>query len=233
MSALKTDPGTAPSAGTGASCARNEERPNNEASTRLLRMSVLDYAIYMLDRRGRIASWSAGAERIKGYAAPEILGKHFSIFFVPDDQAAGEPLRRLLAAVDEGIEDEGWRVKKDGHRFWATAMTTPIRNRLGALIGFANISCEANEPRRRVESQPAELFRVAGAPKRQHDVVSRATRKVHDALVELLLRAIDALPGDHALAKLDRLDTELERLAIFLAETLKPEGEVRREICDR
>jgi len=230
--------GTAHSAAPSLPHAQDETRPDEEASARLLLESIHDFAIYMLDRRGRIASWNAGAERIKGYAAPEILGKHFSTFYLPDDQAAGEPLRRLLAAVDGRTEDEGWRVRKDGRRFWARAVIAPIRNRAGALIGFANVTREVPDPRRQEEPQRAKLLRAEDALKRGDDFVSRANRSVNSALMNLRLHvdalknAIDRLPGDGTVAKLDPLDGELDRLAILIEETLKLAVEVGDKIFD-
>ncbi|HEU4352385.1 MAG TPA: PAS domain S-box protein, partial [Burkholderiales bacterium] len=93
--------------------------PSDE-QLRLLVSSITDYAIYLLDTAGRVASWNAGAERIKGYRAAEIVGRHFSLFYPPEERAAGTPERALAAAAREGrFEGEGWRVCKDGSRFWA------------------------------------------------------------------------------------------------------------------
>ncbi|HEY0578114.1 MAG TPA: PAS domain-containing protein, partial [Pseudonocardia sp.] len=85
----------------------------------LLVHNVRDYGIFLLDPSGRIASWNAGAERIKGYRVDEAVGRHFSMFYPPEDIAAGKPERELEVAIAEGrLEDEGWRVRKDGSRFW-------------------------------------------------------------------------------------------------------------------
>src|SRR6185503_480370 len=108
---------------------------------RLLVASVSDYAIYLLDTAGRVASWNAGAERIKGYAAGEIIGRHFSQFFVVEDRAAGRPERLLAEATHAGrVETEGWRVRKDGTRFWAEVVVTALRDQHGALKGYAKVT---------------------------------------------------------------------------------------------
>src|SRR5690349_12763545 len=87
---------------------------------RLLVASVRDYAIFMLDRDGNVTTWNTGAERLKGYRADEIIGRHFSTFYTAPDLADGKPARMLAGAIEHGrIEDEGWRVRKDGTRFWA------------------------------------------------------------------------------------------------------------------
>jgi PAS domain S-box-containing protein len=115
---------------------------------RLLVQSIVDYAIYMLDRQGRITSWNPGAERIKGFAAEEIVGKHFSTFYTAEDRKAGVPDRVLETARREGkFEGEGWRVRKDGSRFWASVVVDAIKNEKGELIGFAKITRDMTDKR--------------------------------------------------------------------------------------
>jgi len=115
-----------------------EKIPESEEQFRLLVNGVKDYAIFMLDPAGTIVSWNIGAEKIKGYRADEIIGKHFSIFYPREDVAAGKPESELKRAVDvERLEDEGWRVRKDGSRFWANVVLSPLRDESGALRGFA------------------------------------------------------------------------------------------------
>jgi PAS domain S-box-containing protein len=112
----------------------------------LLVNAVTDYAIYMLDPHGQIATWNAGAERMKGYPATEAVGEHFSRFFTEGDRAADLPGRALRIAAREGrFEAEGWRVRKDGSRFWANTILDPIRSDLGELIGFAKITRDITE----------------------------------------------------------------------------------------
>src|SRR5258708_20679404 len=109
-----------------------------DAQFRLLVESVTDYAIYLLDASGRVMSWNAGAERIKGYAAAEILGRHFSLFYSPEDRAAGQPEQMLeRAARDARVTAQGWRLRQDGSRFWADGVITALRSDGGALTGYA------------------------------------------------------------------------------------------------
>jgi PAS domain S-box-containing protein len=114
----------------------------------LLINAVTDYAIYMLDAEGHIATWNPGAKRFKGYEADEIIGEHFSRFFTDEDRAAGLPQRALKTAAAEGrFESEGWRVRKDGRRFWAHVVVDPVRTEDGDLIGFAKITRDITEKR--------------------------------------------------------------------------------------
>lgn len=118
-----------------------EDLEQTELRFRLFVESVSDYAIYMLNRNGRVVTWNAGAERFKGYKANEIIGKHFSIFYPPEDIQAGKAESHLAAATANGrMEDEGWRVRKDGSRFWVSATITALRNENGELIGFGKVT---------------------------------------------------------------------------------------------
>src|SRR5256885_665662 len=131
----------------------------NEERLRLMVDSVKDFAIIMLDREGRVITWNTGAERTEGYRAEEILGRHFSRFYPPEDVAQGKPDRELDRAAREGqLEDEGWRLRKDGTRFWANVVITPIRDAQQVLVGFAKVTRDATE-RRRAE---AEIRRQKG-----------------------------------------------------------------------
>jgi PAS domain S-box-containing protein len=108
---------------------------------RLLVESVVDYAIFMLDEDGRVATWNLGAEKIKGYTAAEIIGEHFSKFFPPEDIATGKPAEELRRAIELGrVEDEGWRLRKDGTRFWANVVSTALRDPNGNLRGFGKVT---------------------------------------------------------------------------------------------
>ncbi|MFZ2007969.1 MAG: PAS domain S-box protein [Stellaceae bacterium] len=120
----------------------------SERQFRLLVANVTDYALYMLDPNGIVTSWNAGAERIKGYTADEIIGQHLSRFYPERDRAAGLPLKALYTATQEGrFEAEGWRVRKDGTMFWANAIIDPIRDERGNLVGFAKITRDISERR--------------------------------------------------------------------------------------
>jgi PAS domain S-box-containing protein len=127
-----------------------------EQRFQLLVNAVSDYAIYMLDIDGRVATWNPGARRFKGYEAEEIIGSHFSRFYTEEDRAAGEPARALAAAANEGkYEREAWRVRKDGTRFWAHVVIDPVRDPSGALIGYAKITRDVTD---RMEAERA-LYR--------------------------------------------------------------------------
>ncbi|MEP7130251.1 MAG: PAS domain S-box protein [Sphingomicrobium sp.] len=140
------------------------EHPSSTASKfELLVQSVTDYAIYMLDRDGRVTSWNAGARRFKGYEADEIIGQHFSRFYTPEEQEQQIPRIALETAEREGrFEDEGWRVRKDGSRFWANVVIDPIRDPAGDLVGFAKVTRDLTDRRAAEEELRAseERFRL-------------------------------------------------------------------------
>jgi PAS domain S-box-containing protein len=124
----------------------------SEERFRLLVSEVADYAILMLDPEGRIASWNAGAERIKGYRSEEIIGQHFSRFYPTEDVERGKPAHELKVAAERGrFEDEGWRIRKDGSRFWANVVITALRDGAGRLRGFAKVTRDITEHKRTQE----------------------------------------------------------------------------------
>ncbi|WP_022681602.1 PAS domain S-box protein [Sphingobium bisphenolivorans] len=130
-----------------------ESLRESERRFRILVDGVSDYAIYMLDPSGIITNWNAGAERIKGYSAEEIIGQHFSRFYTETDRDAGKPAQALEMASRTGkFESEGWRVRKDGTEFWASAVLDAIRDDAGELVGFAKITRDLTE-KRAVEEQ--------------------------------------------------------------------------------
>jgi PAS domain S-box-containing protein len=134
----------------------DERLRHSEEMFRLLVASVKDYAIFMLDTGGRIISWNAGAQRIKGYSADEIIGKHFSIFYPKEDIESGKPPRELEIATATGVyEEEGWRLRKDGSRFWANVVITAVRDETGTLRGFAKVTRDITERKRAEETQRA------------------------------------------------------------------------------
>ena len=128
------------------------DRKVEEERFRLLVESVSDYAIYSLDPEGRVTSWNAGAERIKGYKAQEIVGQHFSRFYTAEDAAAGLPQQVLQQAIEQGhYEGEGWRARKDGSRFWSSVVVTPLRGEKGELLGFSKITRDITDRQRLLE----------------------------------------------------------------------------------
>ena len=145
-----------------------EALKTSEERFRLLIEGVKDYAIFMLDADGRVMTWNNGAERIKGYHTEEILGKHFSTFYQPEDIQADRPTQGLRRAVAEGrFEEEGWRLRKDGSRFWANVVITALKDRSGKLQGFAKVTRDiterkqAEEKLRRSEAYLAEGQRLS------------------------------------------------------------------------
>jgi PAS domain S-box-containing protein len=127
------------------------EPPRYEESDalRLLVEGAKDYALFMLDPVGRVASWNPGAEHIKGYKAEEIIGQHFSLFYPPEDRERGKPEHELRMAQRQGrLEEEGWRVRKDGSRFWASVLITALYDEAGSLRGFSKITRDTTERRR-------------------------------------------------------------------------------------
>ena len=145
-----------------------------ERRLRLYVDSVHDYAMITLDTDGNITMWNTGAERLKGYRADEVMGKHFSIFYLPEEIARGVPARELEVATAEGrFEDEGWRLRKDGTRFWGSIIVTAMRDEAGVLQGFAKVTRDFTDRKRaqrelallneRLAEQNQELVRVSRA----------------------------------------------------------------------
>jgi len=129
----------------------------------LLVTAITDYAIYMLTPEGIVSSWNAGAERFKGYTAEEIVGKHFSTFYTEEDRASDLPKRALQIALTEGkFEAEGWRLRKDGTRFWASIIIDPIKDGNGLLLGFAKVTRDITERKRTADAlhESEERFRL-------------------------------------------------------------------------
>jgi PAS domain S-box-containing protein len=122
------------------------DRREAELRYRMLIEGVTDYAIYSLDRHGNITSWNSGAQRIKKYTAEEIIGKHFSQFYTKEDAAAGLPAKVLATAATTGhFEGEGWRVRKDGSRFWSSVVITPLRDEDGEIMGYSKITRDVTD----------------------------------------------------------------------------------------
>ena len=151
---------------------------------RLLVESVKDYAIFALDPNGYVVSWNPGAQRFKGYTASEIIGKHFSVFYPPEDLAARKPQIELEIAAEVGrLEDEGWRVRKDGTQFWANVVITALRGADGELVGFAKVTRDLTQ-RRAAELQALEDARRIAV----EEALRRAAEMRSTELVDLLDR---------------------------------------------
>ena len=163
----------------------------SEEKFRLLVSSVRDYAIFILDPEGNVISWNAGAERIKGYTAAEILGRNFANFYPPEAQAARKPAWELKVAAAEGrFEDEGWRVKKDGTQFWANVVITALRDSKGQLIGFAKVTRDVTDramAAKRLQESEKSLRRLSGQLlKIQDEERKRLGRELHDSVGQYL-----------------------------------------------
>ena len=149
----------------------------SEERFRLLVEGSKDYAIFMLDPTGRIASWNPGAERIKQYRADEIIGQHFSRFYSADDVQAGKPERELQVASTEGrYEEEGWRLRKDGSRFWANVIITALRDDTGKLRGFSKVTRDMTD-RKQAEENARRLLQEETARRtaEEYATTNRAT----------------------------------------------------------
>ncbi|MBS2004428.1 MAG: PAS domain S-box protein, partial [Cyanobacteria bacterium SZAS LIN-5] len=138
--------------------ARSLELFQREQVFKLLVSSVKDYAIFLLDANGMVMTWNEGAERIKGYKSSEIIGQHFSKFYLEDARRTNHPDYELRKAIEDGsYEEEGWRVRKDGSTFWASVTITPVYDE-GELLGFAKVTRDLTE--RRKAEQREEVFRM-------------------------------------------------------------------------
>jgi diguanylate cyclase (GGDEF)-like protein/PAS domain S-box-containing protein len=193
----------------------------SEERFRLMVESVEDYAIFMLDTGGRIASWNAGAKRLKRYEAAAIIGRHFSVFYPAEDVAAGKPEEELRIAIRDGrVEDEGWRVRSDGTRFWASVVITALRDSDGTLRGFGKITRDLTE-RREYEADlafPADHDPLSGLANRrsfQRELESHAKRVARygagGALLVLDLDGFKALNDARGHAAGDRMIGEIAR----------------------
>jgi PAS domain S-box-containing protein len=190
----------------------------NDQQLRSIIESVRDYAIYLLDPKGHIVTWNPGAERIKGYTADEILGLHFSRFFTQEDLDRGRPAEMMRLAAERGrIEDEGWRVRKDGSRFWADSILTAIRDTTGEITGYAKVTRDFTDRRR---AEEAVMLQLTGALLENVDV-----RKLLAAISASIRELIP-----HDLATMALFDRGSQNLLIqFLGtnESDAPRGEVR------
>lgn len=156
----------------------------SEERFRQLVDSVKDYAIFLLDATGRVATWNAGAERLKGYTPPEIIGQHFSVFYPQDDIDAGKCEYELEEASLTGrFEDEGWRLRKDGTRFWANVVITALRDSVGRVTGFSKVTRDLTERRRAEQSLRRANTSLEKRVRTRTEELSRAKVELERALV--------------------------------------------------
>ena len=158
---------------------------DSEERFRLLVEGVQEYAIFQLDPEGHVASWNAGAQRLKGYDPAEIIGKHFSIFYPPEDLLRDKPRDVLARAVLHGqSEDEGWRVRKDGSRFWANVVVTALRDPRGNLLGFAKLTRDATEKRDKDEALTKAKELLELRVEQRTAVLTRLNQEMRTEIVE-------------------------------------------------
>ena len=206
-----------------------------ERRFRLLVEAVQDYAIFTLDADGHVNSWNVGAERLKGYKASEILGQHFSVFYPAEDLADGKPRRELSIAANEGrVEDEGWRVRKDGSKFWANVVITATKDAQGDIIGFSKVTRDFTErmqaqkvlqdSRRKLLDSEKSLRELSFHLLRTQDEErQRIGRDLHDSLgqyLSVLKMKLDCLRSAPAKLQADHLE-ELNHCAQITEDAVK------------
>jgi PAS domain S-box-containing protein len=191
--------------------ARTAELRRSEAQFRLLVEGTSEYAIYLLDPSGRITSWNPGAEAIKGYRAEEILGEHFSRFYLPGDVQTGKPERELeIASRDGKFAEENWRLRKDGSRFWGNVLITALRDEAGTLQGFSKIT--SDQTRRKQAEESARLL-IGEQAARQEAERSAGAIQVQREQLRVTLRSIgDAVIATDAAGKVTMLNAVAEQL---------------------
>lgn len=201
-----------------------------ESLLRLLVETVRDYAIFVLDSTGHIMSWNPGAERLKGYRAEEIIGTHFSAFYPEEDVRAGKPAWELEVAERDGrIEDEGWRVRKDGTLFWANVVITALRDSGGRLVGFAKVTRDLTE-RRNAELRAIEdarrLAEVEAANRARSEFVAALSHELRTPLnaiggyVDLLLLGVRGELDDGQREDLQRVRRSQQHLLAIINDLL-------------
>ncbi|MGA9671370.1 MAG: sigma 54-interacting transcriptional regulator, partial [Terracidiphilus sp.] len=203
----------------------------NDQQLRSIVESVRDYAIYHLDRDGCVMTWNPGAERIKGYTADEIVGAHLSRFFTQEDVDRGRPAEMLRLAADRGrIEDEGWRVRKDGSRFWADSILTAIRDDMGQVTGYAKVTRDFTDRKR---AEEAVMLQLSSALLANMDV-SKLLGAISASIGEVIphdvatLALIDPATGGLVVQFLGREGGEARRGAVRLPLEGSPAGEAFR-----
>jgi len=209
----------------------------SEERFRLLVGTVRDYAIYMLDPTGHVMSWNRGAEQIKGYTAEEIVGKHFACFYTPEAVAAGTPATALATAAEQGrFEEENWRLRKDGSRFWADVVITAVRGDQGRLLGFAKVTRDLTERKRtdellrrhtaQLEAANAELDAFAYSVSHDLRAPLRSIDGFSQALLEDCASQLDAAGRDY----LQRVRAATQRMAALIDDLLNLSRVTRSEM---
>ncbi|HEX5735913.1 MAG TPA: ATP-binding protein [Blastocatellia bacterium] len=211
----------------------------SEERFRLLVEGVSDYGIYMLDPQGYVVSWNAGAKNLKGYQPEEIIGSHYSCFFTEEDIAAGVPMRDLEEAVRQGrLELEGWRVRKDGSRFWSSSLVTTLRDEEGCIRGFSKVTRDTTERKQaeqfrrefssRLERRVAERTAQLEAANRELEAFSYTVS--HD--LRAPLRHIDGFVQLLNKRERERLDPTSARYLRIIGEAANKMGQLIDELLE-
>jgi PAS domain S-box-containing protein len=196
----------------------------SEERFRLLVQDVQEYAIFQLDSSGCVMSWNSGAERMKGYSSREIVGKHFSVFYSPEDVSSGKPQHNLELAERHGrCEDEGWRTRKDGSRFWANVVITALRDPQGKLYGFAKLTRDMTKERDRLEALETDKMHLQLRVEQRAAVLAQVNHELRSEIAER--RRVE----EQLRASLDQLRALAARLQSVREEERK---HVAREIHD-
>ncbi|MDQ6802603.1 MAG: ATP-binding protein [Acidobacteriota bacterium] len=212
-----------------------QELRESEEMFRLLVETVEDYAIFMIDPEGRVASWNAGARHAKGYEANEVIGRHFSIFYPEEDVRQGKPERLLAIAREQGrVEDEGWRVRKDGTKFWADAVITAVHDQHGNLRGFAKVTRDVTE-RRKAEETQRSLLVSEEVNRAKDDFLAVISHELRTPLTSILgwarllrIGGLDEKTMEEALSALERsAQAQVHLIEDLLDDTRMTSGKLR------
>ncbi|RKH64475.1 sensor histidine kinase [Corallococcus llansteffanensis] len=207
-----------------------EQLQQSDERFRLLVEHIQDYAIYMLDVDGKVSTWNAGAERIKNYRAEEVIGQYFGRFYPPEDVANGKPQRALEIAAREGrFEEEAWRIRKDGTRFWASVIITALHDTTGTLRGFAKVTRDFTQRKQTQERRELEMLR--DAVRARDEFLSVASHELKTPLTPLqlkltaILRIVEnnpaaTLPVERLVRDLDVARRQVRKLADLIEDLL-------------
>jgi PAS domain S-box-containing protein len=194
---------------------------DSEERFRMLVDQVKDYAIFILDAKGNIATWNQGARRLKGYTADEIIGRHFSIFYTPEALAKDHPTKELNLAVRDGrYEEEGWRVRKDGSQFWANVVITALWDKRGNLTGFAKVTRDLTERKKeedvlRLKTEELESF----AHTLSHDL--RAPLRSISSFAQILAAEVNQMEEQERTAYVQKIYTSAQSMEALIRDVLK------------
>jgi PAS domain S-box-containing protein len=207
---------------------RTAELARSEERFRLLVEGVTDYAIFMLDPDGNVVTWNSGAERIKGYRAEEIIGRHFSCFYIEEDVATGKPLEELQKAIQQGsFEEEGWRVCKDGSKFMAQVLITPMFDESAKLMGFSKVTRNITE-RKLAEVQAREALRRETLLKEIHHRVKNNLQVISSLL---FLQSAD-ISDPNTLQSLEESQSRVKSIALIHEKLYKSEDLERLDFAE-